>query len=204
MRLLAKQPADRPPSAQAVVEAIKGIERALLTERQRAELSVATPLPAAADSTRVVRVGMAGEPDLPDLAAKSRNHRRALGITAALALLGMSVVGADLVLFSRKARTVAAASPVPIAVAATEPSAQSASRLAGARSGTPPGPPLVRGGRDALEHPPLTKGGLGGAFRHPLPRGLIPIVKRSRSRSPAHPRARPAPSHKRSQRDRRP
>jgi serine/threonine protein kinase/regulation of enolase protein 1 (concanavalin A-like superfamily) len=122
MRLLAKQPADRPPSAQAVVEAIKGIERELLTERQRAELSMATPLPAAADSTRQAPVGIAGEPGTPHLAAKARNHRRALGFAAALAVLGMSVAGADLVLFSRTARTVASAPPAPIAVAANSPS----------------------------------------------------------------------------------
>ena len=36
----------RPPSAQAVVEAIKSIERELLAQRQNAELSAATPLPA--------------------------------------------------------------------------------------------------------------------------------------------------------------
>ncbi len=51
VRLLAKQPSDRPPSAQAVVEAIKGIERELLIERQKAELSITTPLPPAGDTT---------------------------------------------------------------------------------------------------------------------------------------------------------
>ena len=161
MRLLAKQPTDRPPTAQAVVEAIKGIERALLTERQRAELSVATPLPAAVDATRAVRVGMAGEPDMPISRRSRRNHRRAIGIAAAIALLGMSVAGADLVLYSQKARTVAPAPPVPIAVAATEPSAESASRLAGARPG--PRPPFVGGGRDALAVSPLRRGGFGAS-----------------------------------------
>jgi serine/threonine protein kinase len=45
MRLLAKEPADRPPSARAVVEAIRRLERALLAERQRAELPASTPYP---------------------------------------------------------------------------------------------------------------------------------------------------------------
>ena len=43
MRLLAKDPADRPESAEVVVKEIRTIERELLAERQKAELSAAAP-----------------------------------------------------------------------------------------------------------------------------------------------------------------
>jgi serine/threonine protein kinase/regulation of enolase protein 1 (concanavalin A-like superfamily) len=148
MRLLAKKPADRPPSAQAVVEAIKRTERELLIERQRAELSVATPLPAVVGPAREAPLNIAGEPSTSHPEAKSRNDRRVLGITAAMALLGMFVVGADWVLHSRKGGTAASLTPAPIAVAATDP------RPAVPAPGPPPTTPTPVAPPKAAE-PPL-------------------------------------------------
>jgi len=120
MRLLAKNPADRPPTAEVVVEAIKTIERELLAERQKAELSSATPLPATVGDLKPASSAIAGELGAPLPASKARRVRRALAIAAAVALLGMAVVAMRAVMLSRPARTVAA-HPAPIAVATIEP-----------------------------------------------------------------------------------
>ena len=117
MRLLAKQPSDRPPSAQAVVEAIKGIERELLTERQKAELSITTPLPPPGDITGGVPSDISNGTGMPQLAAKSLGHRSALAIAAALAVLVLSLAGVGRALLWRRAGKVATAPPVPVAVA---------------------------------------------------------------------------------------
>ena len=132
-------------SAQAVVEAIQRIERELLIDRQRAELSVATPLPAAVNSTREVLVDLAGKPGMSALATESHNHRRALGMAAALAVLGISVVGADWVLLSRRAGRVASATPAPIAIAATDPSPAVPAPTPTPKTLTPIAPPKAAG-----------------------------------------------------------
>jgi serine/threonine protein kinase/regulation of enolase protein 1 (concanavalin A-like superfamily) len=122
MQLLAKDPAERPASAEVVVQTIKSIERELLAERQKAELSLATPLPAVVDSTRSASTGIAGKPGAPRLAAKARRVRRALGIASAVVLLGTAAVSLRLAMSSRAARPDVAVHPVPAAVAAIEPS----------------------------------------------------------------------------------
>ena len=81
MHLLAKTPADRPASARAVVEAIGSIEREVQAERQRAELSPASPIPVAADAARRTPDGVAGGQGGPrDVGsprpADARDHRR--------------------------------------------------------------------------------------------------------------------------------
>ena len=101
MRLLAKNPADRPPTAEVVVEAIKSIERELLAERQKAELSSATPPPADVGSRKLAQSAIAGEPGAPRPAAKARSVRRALAIAAAVVLLGIAVVAIGGVMLSR-------------------------------------------------------------------------------------------------------
>jgi serine/threonine protein kinase len=143
MGLLAKRPSDRPPSAQAVVETIKRIERELLIERQKAELSVTTPLPAGADPIRAAPVDIVGEPGMTRLASKPGNHRRALGIGAALAVLGLTVIGADWALLSRRARPVAPAHPATVAVVTTYPSRAVPDPGPTPRPPTPIEPPTV-------------------------------------------------------------
>ena len=76
MQLLAKTPADRPVSAEVVVQAIKSIERELQAERQKAELSSTTPLPTVVGPRKPARAGIAGEPGPPRPAAKARRVRR--------------------------------------------------------------------------------------------------------------------------------
>ena len=122
MQLLAKDPADRPASAELVVHTLKGIERELLAERQKAELSLTTPLPAVGDSTKPAPADIAGKPDAPRPSAKARSVRRALGIASAVVLLGTAAVSLRLAMSSRAARPDAAVHPVPAAVAAIEPS----------------------------------------------------------------------------------
>ena len=77
---------------EAVVEAIRRIERELQAERQRAELSPAAPPPAVADPRNGLRIGVAGEPGTPRPAAKARRVRRSLGIAAAAVLLGLVAI----------------------------------------------------------------------------------------------------------------
>ena len=119
--------------------------RELLIERQRAELSMVTPLPANADPTRESPGGIAGEPGMTRPASKSGGHRRALGIGAALAVLGMAVVGADWALLSRRHRTVAPAPPAPAAVVATEPSRVIPNPVPTPKPPAPIAPPKVAG-----------------------------------------------------------
>ncbi len=121
MRLLAKKPADRPPTAEVVVEAIKSIERELLAERQKAELSSATPPPADGGSQKLAQSAIAGEPGAPLPASKARSIRRALAIATAVVLLGIAVVAIGGVMLSHRATTVAAVRSVPIAFDAIEP-----------------------------------------------------------------------------------
>jgi hypothetical protein len=135
LRLLAKEPADRPPSAEAVVEAIRSLERALVAERHRAELPASTPLPTVGNPARPTSLGNAGKPDLPRPPAKSRAIRRALGIAAALGLLGMTLVALGVLRRSPAARTIAADRPASTAVAVIEPS------RAVPEPGPPPRPP---------------------------------------------------------------
>ncbi len=76
MQLLAKNPQDRPASAEVVVQEIRRIERELLAERQKAELGLATPLPVVVDSTKPAPAGIAGKPGAPRPAARARRVRR--------------------------------------------------------------------------------------------------------------------------------
>jgi len=92
MQLLAKEPANRPASAEVVVKAIKGIERALLAERQQAELSTTTPPPLAVGLKRPASAGIALAPTEPVPAAKPRSRHRSIWIVAMV--LGTAVSAA--------------------------------------------------------------------------------------------------------------
>jgi serine/threonine protein kinase/regulation of enolase protein 1 (concanavalin A-like superfamily) len=94
-RLLAKDPANRPESAEVVVKEIRIIERALFAERQRAERSAATPFSARVESTKPAPAQAAEKPSLPQAAARPRNRRRKIRIAAAVlaALMATAVVG---------------------------------------------------------------------------------------------------------------
>jgi hypothetical protein len=162
MRLLAKDPADRPASAQSVVQAIKDIERALLTERRQAKLAPTASLPAVMGSTRLAPAGLAAEPQPPHPAAAVRPFRYAGRIATAIAVLGLAMAAAAIVMRSRGVRTIAmkrtapmdsaaivARAPAPTAVAAaghrravseSGPTTRTADHVAPPKS---PGPPAV-------------------------------------------------------------
>jgi serine/threonine protein kinase/regulation of enolase protein 1 (concanavalin A-like superfamily) len=93
-RLLAKDPADRPESAEIVVKEIRTIERALFAERQKAERSAATPFSVGAESTRPAPPQTAEKANWPQAAARPRNRRRTIAITATVlaALMATAVV----------------------------------------------------------------------------------------------------------------
>ncbi|MGC1720093.1 MAG: protein kinase [Isosphaeraceae bacterium] len=92
MRLLAKDPVDRPASAPEVVEAIRAIERELLAERQKAELSEVTPRPGDVDALKQLKVGIAEGPLERRPPARPRAGRRTRWIAAAV--LGTAAVAA--------------------------------------------------------------------------------------------------------------
>lgn len=92
MRLLSRNPADRPESAQTVVEAIRVIERG---RRSEASGSVASPLPqppelGGASGRRAVDVANAAEASVDS--ATSRRVRRSLVAAAVFVSLGASVI----------------------------------------------------------------------------------------------------------------
>ena len=95
MGLLAKDPADRPVSAEDVVKELRSIERELLAGRQKAELSAATPLAVVVESTRPAPaeapLGLSPTQPTPT----RRVPRRSLGIAAAVvaALAAAAVIG---------------------------------------------------------------------------------------------------------------
>ena len=134
MRLLAKEPADRPPSAQAVVEAIRSLERAPRAKRQRAELAPTASLPAVEGPRRQDPAGIDAEAAAPRPPAKSRIVWCATRLAAAVALLGMAIVATGVVRFWRHAGTVVMVGPARITVAATGPG------RAVAEPGPPPSP----------------------------------------------------------------
>ncbi|HEX3451031.1 MAG TPA: serine/threonine-protein kinase, partial [Isosphaeraceae bacterium] len=94
-RLLAKDPADRPESAEVVVKEIRTIERALFAERQKAERLAATPFSADVEFIKPNPTQAAEKPSLPQAAARPRNRIRTIGIGAAVlsALMVAAVVG---------------------------------------------------------------------------------------------------------------
>jgi len=102
MRLLAKDPAHRPKSAEVVVKEIQNIERELLAERQRAELSAATPLPAFVESTKQAPAKAAEEPSPPRGAAKPRTRHRAIWVAAAVLAMAAAAVAGFVFAPSRK------------------------------------------------------------------------------------------------------
>ena len=95
MRLLAKDPADRPVSAEVVVKEIRSIERELLAGRQKAELSAATPLADVVASTRPAPAEPHSELSTNQPKPTRRVRRRTLGIAAAVvaALAATALVG---------------------------------------------------------------------------------------------------------------
>jgi hypothetical protein len=139
MRLLAKNPADRPPSAADVVEAIRSIERELLAERQRIEVGMSTPLPPIAAAMKPAPAALAGEPDTPRRAARTRAARRVL-LTAAAALFIAAIV-AGVLIFRPGAGTTTAARESPktdVAAAPNGPVPQTAARRGSTAPIVPP------------------------------------------------------------------
>jgi serine/threonine protein kinase len=94
MRLLAKKPEDRPASAQAVVEAIKSIERELLKERRRATLLESACSMDEAVSQEQLRANSPEEPSTARPEVGPRACRRTWWIAAAvLGMAAAAVVG---------------------------------------------------------------------------------------------------------------
>jgi hypothetical protein len=89
MRLLAKDAANRPASAQAVVETIKGIERDLTSERQRAEVIETGAWSAGMDGARAIPERLDAVPALRRDGTKQRPGRRGWWIAAATAVGAM-------------------------------------------------------------------------------------------------------------------
>jgi len=92
-RLLAKDPVARPTSAAAVVDAIKSIERGLLAERQRIELTATTPPPDVAGPTKPAAAGLAGKPAAQHPSARARATGPAIWIAAAALAAAMLATG---------------------------------------------------------------------------------------------------------------
>ena len=107
MRLLSKTPADRPASAQAVVEAIRGIERQLAADRQSAELS---PVPLSLIEVAPETLDSARERSGP---SRIGGLRRGRGVVWAIVAttLTLVVVGAALI-----ARTTSSKAPGSISI----------------------------------------------------------------------------------------
>ena len=78
MRLLAKDPANRPISAQSVVNTIKAIERDLKVERQQAELLEATPPPVVTAAVEPLEISIAQGLDEPCTPAPTSRRPSAL------------------------------------------------------------------------------------------------------------------------------
>ena len=74
----------RPASAQEVVEAIRAIERELLAERQKAELSQVAPRPGDVDALKQLEVGIEKGPLEPRPSVRPGAGRRTRWITAAV------------------------------------------------------------------------------------------------------------------------
>ena len=90
MRLLAKDPVNRPASAQAVVDAFKAIERDLMVERQKAELAEDTSHPAVDDAFEPLETRLAQGSDEPRPSARPRVGGRLRWIAAVLIATGAS------------------------------------------------------------------------------------------------------------------
>jgi serine/threonine protein kinase len=93
MRLLAKDPAARPASAQAVVEAIKAIERELLAERQKAELSELTPRREDENALKQLEVKITEGLDEPRPPARPRTGRRTPWIAGTVLAAAAAAIG---------------------------------------------------------------------------------------------------------------
>ena len=89
-RLLAKDPSARPASAQAVVDAIRAIERELLAGRQRVEISDDSHRPLDAIVLSPPAAGAAGGPEGP----RPKSSRRRIGWTIAAVAAAVLPLGA--------------------------------------------------------------------------------------------------------------
>ncbi len=129
-RLLTKDPRARPDSAQAVVDAIRAIERELLADRQRAELSDDSPRPAHLAAPAPPAVIAEADHGTPRPATSSR--LRAWRISAVV--LATLTLGALIVARPRRGmrETPAAAGARVAAAAATKPGADPALPRVGA------------------------------------------------------------------------
>ncbi len=146
-QLLAKDPSARPASAQAVVEAIRAMERKLLADRQRAELSDDPPRPAhlaAPAPPAIIAEGGQGVPR-PASSGRIRAWRIAAVVAATLAL------GALVVARPRRAmRETAARAAVPTPAVA----APGVDAAAVAKAGATPAPPRIVDDRSIAEVAP--------------------------------------------------
>jgi serine/threonine protein kinase/regulation of enolase protein 1 (concanavalin A-like superfamily) len=140
MGLLAKDPADRPASAEVVVKELRSIERELLAGRRKAELSAATPLAVVVESTRSAPaeapLGLSPTKPTPT----RRVPRRSLGIAAAAvaALAAAAVMGVVIAPLRQSKVGIAATGPASAPTAdqrAVTPSAETAGT---AQPGTSP------------------------------------------------------------------
>ena len=95
----------RPASAQEVVEAIRAIERELLAERQKAELSQVAPRPGDVDALKQLEVGIEKGPLEPRPSVRPGDGRRTRWITAAvLGTAAFAAVGSFVFAPLRKTR----------------------------------------------------------------------------------------------------
>jgi serine/threonine protein kinase/regulation of enolase protein 1 (concanavalin A-like superfamily) len=117
MRLLVKDPADRPESAEVVVKALRSIERALYDGRRKAELTASTSLPAVVGPTTQAPAEAAPEPGPGHPATNPRRRQHAIAIAAAMALMLAAAAEAVLVLAYPRTRALdtVATKPTPIA-----------------------------------------------------------------------------------------
>ena len=94
-RLLAKDTADRPESAEIVVKEIRAIERDLLARRQEAQLSAATLPTGVVPHSNEAPSEFVAETSPAQPASTAHTRRRTLGVTAAVlaALAAAAVVG---------------------------------------------------------------------------------------------------------------
>jgi serine/threonine protein kinase len=138
MRLMAKDVADRPASAEEVVQSIRSIERALAAERQKLGLTAATPPTTAIGPGKETATDIGRLPAPSRSASRRRELRRRIGIATALtaALAAAALGGIELDRLARRpsefvaARTAAITrpgqSPVPLRAAPSRTGAQEA------------------------------------------------------------------------------
>jgi serine/threonine protein kinase/regulation of enolase protein 1 (concanavalin A-like superfamily) len=106
MRLLAKDPSHRLESAEFVVKEIRAIERDLLAQRQKAQLSAAAPPTGAVETSDEVPRELGAETSPAQLVSTSHTRRRTLVITAVVLLALAATAAVSLAFVPRRASQV--------------------------------------------------------------------------------------------------